>query len=456
MLSTLVTSLLAATSVLTGVNAVTIDASSQSSLTNGSYQTVKGIMNYYHGDDIGETPGLFPAPAYWWESGAAWNTLIEYYAYTGDDRWNNQTMKSLLFQVGPDDDYMPLNQTTSEGNDDHGFWGIAAMSAAENNFPNPASDEPQWLALAQATFNRMASRWDDENCNGGLRWQIFQFNNGYKYKNSISNGVFFNLAARLARYTGNQTYADWAQKTWDWTVDIGLINKTNHWAIYDGANVPNCTTDTFDTIQWTYNNGMYLGGAAFMYNYTNGNSTWKSHTQSLLDSAQLFFFVNSTVLYEPACEPSATCDYDQTSFKGYLSQQLNYAAKVAPFTADQVHTLLASSAEAAGLSCSGGTDGITCGNRWYEYTWDGDYGLGEQISAADVVLASLSRFAPEYPVTANTGGTSAGDPSAGTNDDSSTSAATSTTASTKDKALGGLLTVVLSLGVLAGGGWLAI
>lgn len=62
---------------------------------------------------------------------------------------------------------------------------MSAMTAAELNFPNPPSDQPQWLALAQAVFNTQAdpSRHDD-TCNGGLRWQIPLSNNGYNYKNS--------------------------------------------------------------------------------------------------------------------------------------------------------------------------------------------------------------------------------------------------------------------------------
>lgn len=44
--------------------------------------------------------------------------LIDYWYYTGDTRWNQITQEGLLFQVGPDDDYMPPNQTMTEGNDD--------------------------------------------------------------------------------------------------------------------------------------------------------------------------------------------------------------------------------------------------------------------------------------------------------------------------------------------------
>jgi hypothetical protein len=74
---------------------------------------------------------------------------------------------------------MPANQSKSLGNDDQGFWGMTAMTAAEYNFPNPPSDQPSWLSLAQAVFNTQAPRWDASSCGGGLRWQIFTFNTGY-------------------------------------------------------------------------------------------------------------------------------------------------------------------------------------------------------------------------------------------------------------------------------------
>jgi mannan endo-1,6-alpha-mannosidase len=105
----------------------------------------------------------------------------------GDSQFNDLIMQAMLWQVGPNQDYMPPNVTASLGNDDQGFWGMSAMLAAELNFPNPPSNQPQWLALAQAVFNTQASpdRHDD-TCNGGLRWQIPLSNNGYNYKNSSS------------------------------------------------------------------------------------------------------------------------------------------------------------------------------------------------------------------------------------------------------------------------------
>lgn len=222
------------------------------------------MMSYYKGNTSGNTPGLLPQPYYWWEAGAMFGALIDYWYYTGDSTYNDIVTEAMLFQTGSKNDFMPANQTTDMGNDDQGFWGIAAMSAAELKFQNPAPSDPQWLALAQAVFNSQAMRWDNTSCGGGLRWQVYWYENGYNYKNSVSNGCFFNLAARLGAYTQNDTYFHWAERAWDWTEAVGLLNSRTY-AIYDGTvDTANCTS--LNLLQWTYNSGMFLLGAATMWN----------------------------------------------------------------------------------------------------------------------------------------------------------------------------------------------
>ena len=234
------------------------------SIKAAAAQTAHDLLTFYNGNETGQIPGNLPQPYYWWECGAMFGSLLDYYFYTGDDQYNDLVTQGLLFQAGPTNDFMPDNQTKTEGNDDQGFWGMAVLSAAEQKFPNPPPDKPQWLALAQAVFNLQAGRWDTQFCNGGLRWQIFTFNTGYDYKNTISNGVFFNMGARLAMYTGNQTYADWAEKAWNWTQDVGMMSPDYH--VFDGAHTTlNCTD--INRQQWSYQAGVYLLGAANMYNF---------------------------------------------------------------------------------------------------------------------------------------------------------------------------------------------
>jgi mannan endo-1,6-alpha-mannosidase len=136
------------------------------------------------------------------------------------------------------------------------------MSAAETKFDNPGPKQPQWLALAQAVFNNQANRWDNEHCNGGLRWQFNSMNDGWMLKNTISNGCFFQLAARLARYTKNETYAHWANKSYDWMTQSLISDK---YEVFDGISfTEKACSSSPERTEWTYNIGTILAGSAYV------------------------------------------------------------------------------------------------------------------------------------------------------------------------------------------------
>ncbi|KAL8639958.1 MAG: hypothetical protein Q9228_003072 [Teloschistes exilis] len=391
--------------------AIQLDPEDPDSIKAAAGQAAHDMLTFYTGNQTGDIPGNLPDPYYWWECGAMFGSLLDYYYYTGDAQYNDLVTQGMLFQTGPNNDYMTPNQTKTTGNDDQGFWGMSAMSAAEQKFPDPPSDKPQWLALAQAVFNTQALRWDTQFCNGGLRWQVFTFNTGYDYKNTISNGVFFNLGARLAKYTGNQTYADWAIKAWDWTAAVGLMSQDYHF--FDGCHTTlNCTD--VNKQQWTYNAGVYLLGAANMYNYTNGSDIWRERVNNILNQTSIFYSPTvPNVMLEIACEPYNTCDTDNYSFKAYLARWMAASTKMAPWIYDGVMEKIRASAAAAALQCSGGPSGTFCGMKWTDGAkWDGTRGVGQQMSALEVMQSLLiSKVAG--PVTNATGGTSKGDPSAG-------------------------------------------
>ncbi|KAL7816359.1 glycosyl hydrolase family 76 domain-containing protein [Trichoderma aethiopicum] len=403
--------LLVATSQLSA--AYDLDPDSPDSVKSISKQMAEDLVSFYHGNEPGQTPGLLPDPYYWWEAGAMMGTLIDYWYYTGDETYNNLTKQALLFQVGETNDYMPRNQTRTEGNDDQGFWGLSVMSAAEYKFPDPPPDKPQWLGLAQAVFNTQAARWDTEHCGGGLRWQIFTWNNGYDYKNSISQACFFALGARLALYTGNTSYSDWAEKTWDWMVHTKLINTTN-WYVYDGAGIEtNCTQLT--PYQFTYNAGGMILGAAAMYNLTE-SQTWKDRLDNLLDGAKVFFTgPKNNIMSEVACESVNTCNVDEHSFKAYLTRWLTMMIKWAPHTYDTISPYLRASSIAAAKQCQGGDNGRMCGLIWYDGKYDGSTGVGQQMAALEITMSNLIQNS-SAPVTEHSGGTSKGDPGGGGDD----------------------------------------
>ncbi|OTA98958.1 glycoside hydrolase family 76 protein [Hypoxylon sp. CI-4A] len=463
---TKVNAIFTAASVLVASNVVAaydLDVDSTDSVKSISKQMAADLVTFYSGDQPGQTPGLLPQPYYWWEGGAFLGSLIDYWYYTGDSAYNDLVQKGLLFQVGPYNDYMPPNQTLTEGNDDQGFWGMAVMTAAEYKFDDPPEGQPGWLALAQAVFNTQAARWDPDHCNGGLRWQIFTWNNGFDYKNSISQGCFFNVAARLALYTGNSTYAEWAIKTWDWMAGVKLIDE--NYRIYDGAHIEdNCTTIT--PYEFSYNVGSFLLGSAAMVAYSNDTSNpnraadvemWRERVDGLLNSTEdIFFFGNSTedrIMIEIACEPVGLCDTDSLSFKAYLSRWMAATTKWAPWTFDRIRTLLQNSAVAAARQCTGGDNHRMCGLKWANNSgqWDGTTGVGQQMASMEVVLANMIQQA-EAPVTNGTGGTSVGNPSAGGSDDGRVNPVgrVYSPTSSGDRAGAAIVTVVILLSALTG------
>ena len=166
------------------------------------------------------------------------------------------------------------------------------MDAAEAGLPDPPTDKPSWIGLADAVFNAQVLEWDDKTCGGGMRWQVYEWGKGFNLKNAISDGNFFQLSARLARYTGNQSYAVWANKVrcilseklpiiytvvmsiklihlqmYDWMAQSPLLElQDGAMVVWDNTDTENNCTDV-EHHPWSYNAGTMLAGCAYMYNF---------------------------------------------------------------------------------------------------------------------------------------------------------------------------------------------
>jgi mannan endo-1,6-alpha-mannosidase len=318
----------------------------------------------------------------WWETAGLFGSMIEYWHYTGDATYNGPIAQALLSQAGPSNDFM-MPQT--EGNDDQGWWALAAMSAAEYGLPSPAG-APTWLSLAQNVFNEFESRWDMTRCNGGMKWKIQPGADGYHYKSTISNGLAFQLAARLARFTGDQRYLQWASNAYDWTTSVGLIDR--NFNVFDGtddAKSTGCVDVNHD--QWSYNVGVFMYGAAAMFDLT-GDKLWSDRTAGLIGNSVATFFDNK-IMFEKICEKQGTCNVDQLSFKAYLARWMAGTANLIPSFQAAILPFLQSSAIGAANACIGGGNGQMCGSRWYTNSFDGLSGVGEQMAALEIMHGSL-------------------------------------------------------------------
>jgi len=148
------------------------------------------------------------------------------------------------------------------------------------------------------------------------------------------------------------------------------------------------------------------------------------------------------------------------SFKAYLTRWMAATTKVAPFTQDTITKFLMTSAKAAAAQCTGGSKGRECGLKWVNNgqvgVWDGSSGVGEQMSALEVIQSTLIVQAAA-PVTNTTGGTSVGNPDAGSGSVKDASELSDNwIPTTGDKAGAGILTTVVLLGLLGGMGWISM
>ncbi len=126
------------------------------------------------------------------------------------------------------------------------------------------------------------------------------------------------------------------------------------------------------------------------------------------------FFPNG-IAKEVSCETdeNMTCTTDMLSFKGYVHRWLAVTAQIAPYTRDRILATLRTSAQAAVNQCTGGASGRVCGFHWLQGTYDNTNGAGQEMNVLGALLSLLLDDAAG-PLTNLTGGTSQGNPSAGT------------------------------------------
>ena len=309
---------------------------------------------YYTAIATGRTLGTLPDGYNWWEGGAVFDTLIQYAHLTGDTQYNSIVSHGLLAQVGNNNDFAPLNQSAIEANDDQATWALAAMSAAEAQLTNRTEagiEADQWLVLAEKVFNILVQRWDNSTCSGGLRWQIYSFSQGYDYKNTATNAHFFQLASRLARYTGNSTYSNWATSAYDWTKSIGLVDSKFN--VYDGSLIKNNVCLDISKVQYSHSAGSLISGVAHMYNITS-SPKWKTELDGLLNRTLSVFFVNGTkAATEVSCESTSKgCTVDEMAYKGLLGHWLADTMQMAPYTNATISPLFTTTAQAAAAACN--------------------------------------------------------------------------------------------------------
>ncbi|KAG8672821.1 hypothetical protein FPOAC2_06229 [Fusarium poae] len=343
------------------VTVQSMDLDSTKGILEASKALAGDLIELYNGNNSSNVPGLleeYHEPGdgyYWYQSGAFMSAFVDYWQLTGDDTYNDLVSEGIQWQVGRDKNFMPANQTRQEGNDDQAIWAMAAMTAAEYDFPAPSDKKAQWYNLARNAWDTQRKRWDAEEdsevCYGGLRWQIMPTNVGFTYKQTLSTALFFNLGARIYRWTGSEEVADYVTMAYSWLDERGLIDSKTG-AVYDGARVDdNCTT--INKFQWSVNAASLSMGLAYLYNTTSReDDTWKRLTEEMVTTTLDTFFTKNGEFKEVSCTKD-TCPRDILTYKALTHRWLAVTTKLAPFLSDKVLPVLVKSAKSLKAESNG-------------------------------------------------------------------------------------------------------
>ena len=157
------------------------------------------------------------------------------------------------------------------------------------------------------------------------------------------------------------------------------------------------------------------------------NSTWQDTSKSFINAMDDNFFKRDGVMTEPVCEPDGSCDnVIVPAIQGLAAQWLGATLRVVPYNIPALSNKIRSSAQAAARQCSGGKDNQTaCGMDWTIPESDGEYGLGQELSAMNVIVANLrAKSAGTSNTTSSNSSTTAASGAAGTSSSSTGTPAT--------------------------------
>jgi predicted alpha-1,6-mannanase (GH76 family) len=250
------------------------------------------LLGYYNASD-----GSWNTPTgEAWQPALALDAVINIYQRTRDQRFLDVINKSFSRYNGRRSYYF----------DDDGWYMNAWLRAWD------VTGDAKFLTEAQGIFARMTTSWDN-TCNGGVWW-----NRDLNYKNAITNELFMLGAARLHRRspngTGANSYFDWANRSWNWFRNSGMINSQNR--INDGL-TSNCQNNGQPT--WTYNQGVILGAGVELYRF-GGDRGYLGVTEAIAEATTNNQVFPGGILKEANCDEDVCGPGDGDVFKGIFVQ----------------------------------------------------------------------------------------------------------------------------------------
>jgi predicted alpha-1,6-mannanase (GH76 family) len=319
-----------------------------------------------------QTAGRWQPEIAWWTSGNALQALLDYIYATGNTTYLPQVLHTIDIQSEPLE-WWPEGGGSfrADSTDDTGWWALAMVRMYD------LTGNQTYLNYAILDEEYMHDYWND-TCGGGIIWDIPDL----RYKNAISNELYFTLAASLHnRIAGDAMYLNRSLEAWEWFSSSGMINAQD--LINDGLS-DDCANNN-DTV-WSYNQGVILAGLVELY-VASSNASYIATAVTIADAALKSSLVVDGILTEPCETAPEGCDYNQQAFKGIFARYLGLLDRVLdghPYT-----EFLLTNAQSA-------WDRDRNVMNFFGVGWDGPFNVSAatvatQASAASLLLAAMDR-----------------------------------------------------------------
>lgn len=275
--------------------------------------TVNTLQKWYQDDT-----GLYKTTS-WWNAANAITAIIDYSRITGSKEYLDivdntfETCKEFEVQMPDPKDNWICRNYINDYYDDEGWWILAWIQAYD------LTNDDKYLKMARMTFADMATGWDDF-CGGGVYWK--KPNIG---KSAVQNELFMLAALRLHQRGGGETrgqsYLDWADKTWKWFSESGMIN--DKFLIENGLN-KQCELNRGN--YHTYNQGMILSALVEYYRVKKDDS-FLELAHNIAEATISTLIYENGILKDPN-EPNL--NGDATQFKGIFMRHLGFLYSISP------------------------------------------------------------------------------------------------------------------------------
>jgi len=277
----------------------------------------------------------------------------------------------------------PVLYIVGDGSNDDNLWWCLAWCKVYQ-----LTGLQVYLQRALLFYEVILPYWDTTVCGGGIWWSSAR-----NYKNAVTNELFLMASLMLHRLRPENTTIDflsYANLELEWFLNSGMIN--DQYLINDGLTVINNTTCVNNQqTEWTYNQGVILGGLLQMYLLTEN--------RTLIDIAVKLANASSTLMTYPngilkeSCEPN-NCDSDQHQFKGIYTRYLGYltaSGVLESIDRNQFAQFLTLQAD----SNINNNQYTNNGYEFYGVVWEGPYASSnypatDQTSVLDAFNAAIS------------------------------------------------------------------